>query len=107
VGSRDFEIIAASESERDLSWFFDAYLRTAELPRLDASFKDGRVRLAWVSPRGEPVPMPIEVRIGEAVNRLDMAGGTATVALPAGATMQIDPDGWVLRAPQDPSGGRR
>jgi aminopeptidase N len=107
VASRDFEIIPASESGRDLAWFFDAYLRSAELPRLDASSKDGRVRLAWVSPSGEPFPMPVEVRIGEAATRLDMAGGTATVTLPAGATMQIDPDGWVLRALQEPSGGRR
>jgi aminopeptidase N len=107
VASRDFEIIAASESGRDLAWFFDAYLRAAELPRLDAASKDGRVRLAWVSPSGEPFPMPVEVRIGEAVKRLDMAGGTTTVTLPAGATMHIDPDGWVLRALQEPSGGRR
>jgi aminopeptidase N len=107
VASRDFETIAESESGRDLGWFFDVYLRAAELPRLDVSSTDGRVRLAWVSPAGEPFPMPIELRIGEAVQRLDMTDGTAAVTLPAGATMQIDPDGWVLRALQDPQGGRR
>jgi aminopeptidase N len=107
VASRDFETIAESESGRDLAWFFDVYLRTAELPRLDVSSTDGRVRLAWASPGGEPFPMPIELRIGEVVQRLDMADGTATVTLPAGATMQLDPDGWVLRALQEPPGGRR
>jgi aminopeptidase N len=107
VSSRDFEAIAASESGRDLAWFFDVYLRAAELPRLDVSSKDDRVRLTWVSPTGAPFPMPVEVRIGEALERFDMPGGTATASLPAGATLQIDPDGWVLRAQPSPSAGTR
>ncbi len=28
--------------------------------------------------------------------RVDMNGGSATVALPAGADVEIDPDGWLL-----------
>ena len=37
VTSRDFETIVEVESGSDLRWFFDVYLRSAELPRLDVT----------------------------------------------------------------------
>ena len=45
--------------------------------------------------------MPNEVQIGGRTERLDMADGTGSIALPAGAHVVIGPDGKVLRRSAD------
>ncbi len=98
VTSRDFETIAEAESGRDLQWFFDVYLRTAELPRLDVTSDRSHISLTWMSPTGEPFPMPVEVRIGDEARRIEAPEGTAQIDRPGRAQLEIDPNGWVLRA---------
>ena len=82
---------------RDMRWFFDIYLREAALPELIESRDGDRLTLRWKTPGNKPVPLPVEVQIGDRVEKLAMTGGTATVTVPAGAHVVVDPASRVLR----------
>ena len=91
-------MLAGEESRRDLKWFFDVYLRRAPLPRLVDRRDGNRVTLQWRTPGGLPFPMPVEVRVGDAIQTVAMTGGYGEVALPSPATHYIlDPDSKLLR----------
>jgi aminopeptidase N len=94
----DLLAIAEDVSGRDLDWFFELYLRQPELPGLEVETADGALRLRWRTPTDLPFPMPVEVRVGEELVRVEMPGGEATVELPAGAEVEVDPHDWLLRA---------
>ncbi len=94
----EFVALAGEESRRDLKWFFDVYLRRAPLPRLVDRRDGNRVTLQWRTPGGLPFPMPVEVRVGDAIQTVAMTGGHGEVALPSPATHYIlDPDSKLLR----------
>ncbi|MCD2315136.1 M1 family metallopeptidase [Sphingomonas sp. IC-11] len=95
TSTREFEAIVKEESGRDLGWFFDAYLRRAALPELVETRSGDRLRLEWKS--GGPFPMPIEVKVGGRIERVNMDAGAAELTLPPGAHVVIDPMARVLR----------
>jgi aminopeptidase N len=95
----DFVALASEIAGRDLAWFFEVYLRQAALPRLVTETAGTTLRLRWDVPGGLPFPMPVEVSVDGRTQRVEMPGGQGTVRLPrAGATVVVDPQGWVLRA---------
>jgi len=94
----DFLHIAESASARRLDWFFEVYLRQPKLPRLVQTMDGSMLRLKWETPDGPPFPMPIDVLIGDALKRVEMVGGHATLTIPAGVTPVVDPQHRVLRA---------
>lgn len=91
----DFERAVKTASGRDLGWFFDAYLRRAALPELTATRDGDSLTLRWQA--GGPFPMPIELSINGIARRVEMPGGAATLAVPTGAHVVIDPMVRVLR----------
>ena len=82
---------------KDYGWFFDVYLRQAALPELKQSRTGTTLTLAWVAPGGGRFPMPVDVRIGDRLQRVPMTGGRATLTVPAGAHVVVDPDARVLK----------
>lgn len=96
-GSDDFIAIVNRVSGRDLGWFFDVYLRSAALPRLDARRDGGMLRLRWITEGDRPFPMPVEVRVGERIVAVPMADGRGAVALGEGESFTLDPHSKVLR----------
>jgi aminopeptidase N len=94
----DFRTIAETEAGRDLGWFFEAYLRTAALPRLVADRSPGRLELRWESPDGRPFPMPVEIGLGDRTVRVAMEDGTGSVTVPEGVEPVLDPEDWLLKA---------
>ena len=50
----EIQAIAERVSEVDLDWFFQAYLRTAALPELVHSTKDGVLTMEWQPPAAGP-----------------------------------------------------
>jgi aminopeptidase N len=82
---------------RDLGWFFQAYLYQAGLPELLETRSGDRLELAWKTAAGTPFPMPLEVRIGQAVVTLPMENGKGSVTVPPGATVTLDPHSKILR----------
>ncbi|MEX0601162.1 MAG: M1 family metallopeptidase, partial [Rhodothermales bacterium] len=94
--TQEFVHLAEQITGRDLGWFFDVYLRQAELPRLAAIRQGSRLTLRWDSPLDVPFTLPVEVDLGGEVFRVDMEGGEAVVDVPAGVDPVIDPNNWLL-----------
>ena len=76
----DFMRTAEKESGKDLKWFFEVYLRQPQLPKLvviESVTKGGSnefraLNLRWETPNNLPFPMPIEVKIGDEIKRVEM-----------------------------------
>ncbi|MDF2494723.1 M1 family metallopeptidase [Sphingomonas sp.] len=91
----EFEKVVAEESNRDLRWFFDAYLRRANLPDLTINRDGGVLRLTWAA--GGSFPMPIEIKVGDRIERVAMEGGRGTLSIPDDRHVVVDPMARVLR----------
>ncbi len=94
----DFEAIAEEISGKDLGWFFDAYLYRSELPKLVVQ-RDGRwLDLAWESGSDLPFAMPVEVRVGDRVEKVPMDSGKGRIDMGSvGAHYLLDPENHILR----------
>jgi hypothetical protein len=44
--------------------------------------------------------MPVDVKVDGRTRRVEMPGGHATLTVTARATVDVDPDAWVLQAGQ-------
>jgi len=97
VDTDDYLATAEEVSERELDWFFDVYLHSAELPTLELTRREGALDLAWSAPDSLPFPMPVDVQVNGQTQRVEMPDGKATVDIPAGATVAVDPEGWILK----------
>jgi len=96
VDTEEFRAIAEERHGADLAWFFEVYLRRADLPELEAEFDGGKLHLSWSTPDDLPFPMPLPVSIDGETRRIAMPGGKATLDSD-GHELVIDPKGWVLR----------
>jgi len=95
--TKEFVGIVKEVSGRDLGWFFDAYLYHAALPELVEERSGDKLKLQWKLKDGGAFPMPIEVRVGDRIERLAMADGKGEVTVPDGVLYTIDPRSRVLR----------
>ncbi len=99
VSTVDVERAFSRAAGRDLSGVFEVYVRQPALPRLAVERGPNEWTLRWIVPEaaGDVVfDVPIEVSVGGHVQRVAMPGGVGTVRVPAGATVEIDPNGRVL-----------
>jgi len=96
--TEEIRAIAERVSGRDLGWFFELYLRQKDLPTLEHAIEDGELRLRWRTPRDLPFPMPVEVKLGRRLERVEMPAGRGSIALGRARRPQLDPNGWILRA---------
>lgn len=87
--------IAEEVAGRDLGWFFEVYLRRAQLPILHGEVQDGVLTLRWETPDGLPFPLPVPVQIGDAIRRVPMPEGRATY-LVGDLPVALDPEHRVL-----------
>ena len=92
----EIQAIAERVSEVDLDWFFQAYLRTAALPELVQSTKDGVLTMEWRAPGGGAFPMPVEIEVGGELRRVEMPDGRAAVEV-GDAKVRVDPNRRVLK----------
>ena len=96
--TQDFRAILEEMSGQDLAWFFDAYFAQAPLPRLTSRREGDRLMLAWQTPSPLAFEMPVEVRVGATVHRVQMPGGQGHLDLGSdGAHVLLDPANRVLR----------
>ena len=82
---------------KDYGWFFDVYLRQAALPELKQSRTGTTADAGMGRAGGGRFPMPVDVRIGDRLQRVPMTGGRATLTVPAGAHVVVDPNARVLK----------
>ena len=83
---------------QDHGWFFDVYLRSAQLPELLATRDATGLSLRWKTQDDKPFPLPVQVRVGRRDIEVAMTGGRGHVDVPAGASWTLDPHSRVLRA---------
>lgn len=93
----EYMAIVERIAERDLDWFFDAYLRYSNLPVLKKQKTDGGVLLSWSVPSGREFPMPVEIWDGEELKSV-VPDGKTVIPLPGPDKLRIDPYNRVLRA---------
>lgn len=98
VTTDDFLKIAEKESGKKLDWFFEVYLRQPVLPKLIAETKANELILRWETANNLSFPMPVEVKIGGIIKRIEMTNRAASVRLEQNAEYTIDPNGWLLKA---------
>ena len=60
-----------------------------------------RLSLSWDVPNGLPFPMPVDVSVNGQLGRVLMPGNSTTINVPAGATVEIDPEMWILMEEED------
>lgn len=94
----DFIRIAERESRRNLKWFFEVYARQPELPKLIVERQGNQLNMSWETPKNLPFPLPVEVKIGGEIKKIEMKNGRGSLLLPADAKFEIDPNGWLLRS---------
>ena len=99
--TREFEGFVRRVTGRDYTWFFDMYLRQAALPELIATSPDPYVlELKWTTASGSPFPMPVEVQIGDKIERVSMTDPAGAIVVTNGAHIVIDPFARVLKRSQ-------
>ncbi len=94
----DFMRTAEKESGKDLKWFFEVYLRQPKLPKLVSETTGNTLNLHWEMPNNLPFPMPVEVKVGGEMKRVEMKNGKGSLTIPADAKDEIDPNGWILKS---------
>jgi aminopeptidase N len=95
--TREYEAFVRQVTGKDYDWFFDVYLRQAALPELIEARDGSRLSLTWKVPGGGPFPLPVEVQVGDRIERVAMADGTGSLAVPADAHVVVDPAGRILK----------
>jgi aminopeptidase N len=94
---REFQAHVRQVTGKDHAWFFDVYLRQAALPELVETRSPGRLALRWKTPANLPFPMPVDVQVGDRIERVAMPDGTGSLAVPEGAHIVADPFARILR----------
>jgi aminopeptidase N len=110
VNTDDFLTIAEQECKCELDWFFEVYLRQPKLPKLVSNVSGGQVELYWETPNDLPFPMPIDiVSGGDKIVRFKVSNKkqTYSVSCTECPPIVIDPNGWVLRAPESNTSAAR
>ena len=97
VTTDDFLHLTETVAGQELDWFFEVYTRQPALPRLVTRQSDGVLELEWETPDDLPFPMPVEVQLGDEIQRVTMTGGRGSTALSEGVEPVIDPNKWILR----------
>jgi len=93
----DFVNITSEEAGEDLSWFFEVYARRGPLPVLATDESEEGLKLEWQNIDDLTFPMPIPVRIGGEIRRIEFSGNQALLANVSEADIQVDPYMQVLR----------
>jgi aminopeptidase N len=96
--TEEIRAIAERVAGRDLGWFFEVYLRRSELPELVVERGEHRLSLSWAVVDELPFPMPVPLRIDGEERRVEVGPEGTSVAVPARAAVEVDPDHRVLRA---------
>ena len=88
--------IAEDVSGKKLDWFFEVYLRHAKLPALNVKREENKVVLYWNTEDDLPFDLPVEVKQGEKIIRIDMNENVGEIQLQNDIELIIDPNDWIL-----------
>lgn len=94
----EFLEIAEKISGRELDWFWEVYFRQASLPLLKAEIKNNTLYLEWEIENNLPFSVPVEVKLGDEVVKVEMKEGAGSIKIPDGVEPVIDPGKWITMA---------
>lgn len=94
----EFLEIAEKVSGRELDWFWEVYFRQASLPVLNAEIRNNVLFLEWKIENDLPFSVPVEVKLGDEIAKVEMKEGAGSVKIPEGVESVIDPDKWITMA---------
>jgi aminopeptidase N len=97
----EFLEIAENVSGRELDWFWEVYFRQASLPALKIKIENGFLYLEWEIENDLPFSVPVEVKLGDEIVKVEMREGAGSVKIPDEVEPDIDPDKWITMAEQD------
>ncbi len=82
----------------DYSWFFEVYVRRADLPQLSKTRNDDGLLLEWRVPEEIDWPMSVEVMIDDQIIRYEPKEGRRSIWIeaPPDAELTVDPNRWIL-----------
>lgn len=100
VTTDDFLRIAEATSGKNLDWFFEVYLRQPKLPVLEVSEVEQDITLRWSVTGEVEFPMPVEVRIGDRIETIEVPATKegVTIRLGQGEMFEVDPNRRILYA---------
>lgn len=95
----EFIAIINRLTEKDYQWFFNMYLKQAELPELTETYNGDTLTLSWQHPHiaAERFPMPVPISINGIEKIYQMDKGELRITLKEGDHVVIDPNMKVLR----------
>jgi aminopeptidase N len=100
VSSQHLAELVFEVSGQEIEWFWERYLHRAQEPewRLRRRLEGDRERITitWDDTDFE---MPLPVMVAGEDQRLEMAGGRASILVERGTTVKVDPYGQVLAQP--------
>jgi len=94
----EFLEIAEDVSGKKLDWFWEVYFRQASLPVLKAEIKNNSLFLEWQIENNIDFPLPVGVRVGDEIIKVEMTGGKGSVKISDGVELVIDPNKWITMA---------
>lgn len=80
----------------DLSWFYEVYLRQAELPELVVNRSRRNLELYWNSPVDASFEMPLEISVNGEIRKVELSNIPKQIRIGRRAEIEIDPSGWIL-----------
>ena len=93
--TEEFLEIAEKVSGRELDWFWEVYFRQASLPILKTRIKDETLYLDWKIENNISFPLPVQVKIGDEIVKIEMKDGAGSIKIPEGVEPEIDPGKWL------------
>ncbi len=91
----EFLEIAENVSGKNLGWFWEVYFRQASLPHLKAEIIDGALNLEWQIENNLQFSVPVEVKIGDEVFKVEMESCSGSIKIPGDNVPEIDPNKWL------------
>lgn len=95
VTTDEFLEIAEKVSGRELDWFWEVYFRQASLPVLTTKIENGFLYLEWKIENDLPFRVPVEVKFGDEIIKVEMSEGAGFVKILGDVEPTIDPDKWI------------
>ena len=97
----DYLAIVNEVTGKDYGWFFETYLRSAELPKLVETREGRMLNLEWEAPGGT-FPMPVEVLVDGKIRTVAMKDGKGSLNLGSDTVHYVaDPHGKILKDDPD------
>ena len=98
VDTEDLVALVDEVSGEASAWFFEVYVRSAGLPRLEYRVVEGQLELNWIVPKGLPFPMTVPLAVSGVEVRVPMVDGKGKIPIGT-ADFAIDPERRLLMAP--------